>query len=165
MSWVSRVNAETPLEAVLGQRPELLSRYRTFYRTLWHDGAVPRRVLELTRLRIAAIHDCEAEWAVRDAEVAVGDADLAALRAGDFSGFEAAEQAALQVAELMPYAHHQIEDADVQAIERALGSTGAVGLLTALAFFDVTCRLKLVLGVEARPCAFDDPPLRRGALV
>ncbi|HEX7034180.1 MAG TPA: carboxymuconolactone decarboxylase family protein [Pseudomonadales bacterium] len=106
MSWRALADAPTPVERVLGLRPELLAGYRRFYRTLWRSGTVPRRILELTRLRIAAIHDCEAEWAVRDRHAGVDAAELDALRRGDDARFSAAERAALAVAEQMPYAHH-----------------------------------------------------------
>ena len=165
MSWIDAVEAETPLEAVLGQRPELLNRYRTFYRTLWEDDLMPRRLLEICRLRIAAIHGCAAEWAVRDAQVALSEDAVQALERGEFSRFDDAEQAALAVAEQIPFAHHQISDADVAALKAALGEPAAVGLLTALAFFDVTCRLKLVLDVDELPAELEAPPLLNGALV
>jgi alkylhydroperoxidase family enzyme len=165
MSWISSTDAATPWEAVLGVRPELLSRYRAFYEQLWRDELVPRRVLELCRLRIAAIHDCDAEWVVRDTAVSVSEREHDALEKGEFSGLSADERAALTVAEQIPYGHHQISDADVQGLEKAFGAPGAVSLLTALAFFDVTCRLKITLGVAALPAALIDPPLLNNALV
>lgn len=165
MSWIDAVEAGTPLEAVLGQRPELLQGYRAFYQTLWDDERVPHRLLELCRLRIAAIHGCGQEWAVRDAHVVLDAAALAALEQGQFSGFEPAEQAALAVAEQIPYAHHQISDEEVAALKAAVGEPATVALLTALAFFDVTCRLKLVLDVDELPAQLESPPLLKGALL
>jgi len=149
MTWISATDAATPLEGVLGQRPELLARYRDFYASLWSEGLVPRRILELCRLRIAAIHDCEAEWRLRDAAVALSDAEQQALRRGDFAGFDAVEQAALALAEQTPFAHHGITDEQVAAVTAALEPKGTVTLLTALSFFDVTCRWKLVFGLPA----------------
>jgi hypothetical protein len=165
MSWIRETDADTPLERVLGQRPELLTRYRRFYQALWQDGSVPRRLLELTRLRIAAIHDCDAEWLIRDAGAGVDADELEALAAGRFDAFTESERAALAVAEQMPYAHHQISDADVAVLQRRLGPAAAVTLITALAFFDVACRLKLVLDIDAEGAALDAAPLRRGALI
>jgi hypothetical protein len=165
MSWIAPAPGGSPLEHVLGHNPELLARYRAFYQALWRDGPVPRRVLALCRLRIAAIHGCEAEWQVRDAGAGIAETELDALARGDFSAFVEAERAALGVAEQMPYGHHQIGDAEVAALERLLGTPAAVTLLTALAFFDVACRLKLVLGVEPVRLETDAPPLCRGALV
>lgn len=165
MSWITVPDQPASLEAVLARRPELVSRYREFYRSLWTEGLLPHRILELTRLRIAAIHDCEQEWALRDAAVALHDDELDRLRRGDVAAFSADEQAALALAEAMPFAHAQISDAEVAQAQRRFGAPGAVTLLTALAFFDVTCRLKIGLEVASLPGAYSDPPLRDGALI
>ena len=164
MTWINRKDAATALESALAHRPELLERYRAFYGSFWEDGLVPRRTLELCRLRIAAIHDCQAEWLVRDPQAGVAPAELANLRSGSFTAFAPAEEAALQLAEQLPFAHHQITDAQVAAVKGALGEAGCVSLLTALAFFDVSCRLRLALDLAAEPVEFDQPPLRDGAL-
>jgi hypothetical protein len=165
MTWIAELDAPTPFESVLRHRPELLTRFRAFYATLWSADLVPRRVLELCRLRIAAVHDCEPEWVIRDAGVALDERALDELRAGRFGGFAAAEQAALAVAEQMPYGHHQVTDEEVARLEGAFGAQGTVALLTALAFFDVVCRLKLVLDVAPQPAALNAPPLLGGSLL
>ena len=165
MSWLGTVTAPTPFEAVLGQRPELLERYRAFYTTLFDPSRVPGRVLELCRLHVAAIHDCAAEWRIRDARVALTDDELASLASGEFTQFDGVERAALEIAERMPYQQHAIDDAQVAAVQAALGPAGTVALLTAIAFFDATCRLKLVLDVESVEVVLQRPPLRDGALV
>jgi alkylhydroperoxidase family enzyme len=149
VSWISGAPQPSTLDAVLGERQALAARYRRFYRSFWTEGLIRRRVLELTRLRIAAIHDCAPEWAQRDADVRLTDRELQALRQGDFLDFPEDEQSALGLAELMPFAHHQISDEQVADIDRRFGSPGAVTLLTALAFFDVNCRLKIVLDVQS----------------
>lgn len=147
MTWLRQTDdAHTTLEGVLSLRPELLSRYQTFYATFWEDGLVPARTLELCRLRIAAIHECDAQWLIRDADVGLSDHELGQLRSGRFDGYSSEEQAALAVAEQIPYQHHQISDDDIQALEQTLTPAGAVSLLTAIAFFDVSSRLNLVLG-------------------
>jgi len=143
----------------------LLRRFRAFYGALWSDDRVPRRVLELCRLRIAAIHGCEAEWVIRDARVALEPEALAALREGRFAAFSPAEQAALAIAERLPYAHHQVTDEHVAELSGSYGAAGAVALLTALAFFDVIGRLKLVFDVAPEPAGLEAPPLRGGSLI
>ena len=165
MSWIETIPAPTPFEGVLGLRPELLARYRTFYASLWNDARVPRRTLELCRLRIAAIHDCQQEWQARDAAAPCNDLELAALGRGEFARFTADEQAALAIAEQMPFGHHNISDAEVERVRVALGSAGAVALLTAIALFDVSCRLKLTLDVDVRAMVMDHAPMLQGALV
>ena len=164
MSWIDATQAPTALEAALAHRPELLARYRAFYGSFWADGLVPRRVLELCRLRVAAMHDCEAEWLLRDAEVNLDADEQERLRAGEVEGFTGPERAALALAEQIPYGHHQVTDAQVELATAAFGEPACVSLLTALAFFDVTCRLRLVLDLPAEPGVLDAPPLSNGAL-
>lgn len=165
MGWITQTEADTPMEAVLGQRPELLERYRAFYQTFWEDGLIQRRTLELCRLRIAAIHDCAQEWSIRDAQVGLDDVELAALKSGEWSLFSAAEQVALNIAEQIPYQHHQITDEQMNDADRELTTAGAVSLLTACAFFDVNCRLRIVLDVDEQSAELTQAPLQRGALV
>ncbi len=145
MALVDILPAGSALEGVLAHRPELLTRYRTFFQSFWQDELVPRRVLALCRLRIAFIHDCEAEAAVDDPHVVLSEAERDALRTGTFEDFDAAEQAALQLAEYMPFAVHGIADEWAQAADAHFGHSGCVALLTAIAFFDVSCRMKKVL--------------------
>ena len=42
---------------------------------------------------------------------------------------------------------HDIQDNDLLPLREVLGAAGSVQLITALAFFDVECRLELVSGV------------------
>ncbi|MFK7912883.1 MAG: hypothetical protein AB8B93_03125 [Pseudomonadales bacterium] len=154
VSWLLH-NAAQPQAALLGQRPELMERYRAFLETLWVEGHVPLRLLHLCRLRIAAIHGAVSAWnpvPLPDLEAPLEGAALAALSRGptadDAALFTLAEQAALQVAELIPHGQHQITDAQVAALQTALGNPAAVALLTALAFFDVNTRLGLSLGLQ-----------------
>jgi len=133
------------LEPVLGQRPELWSRFEKFYTSLWNSGYIDRRVLELCRLRVAAIQDCAAEWDYRTPDVYLADSEIDGLRRGDFSAFDHCERAALTVADKIPFQHHEITDAEVRAVESAYGPAASVALLTAVAFFDVRCRWHLAL--------------------
>lgn len=165
MSWIDGVEAGTPIDALLGLRPGLLARYKAFYSALWEDDLLPRRLLELCRLRIAEIHGCAQERTVRDAAVGLSDLEEAALRTGDPAAFAAPEQAALARAEQFPFEHHGISDAAVDWAKTQLGAKAIVALLVALAFFDVSCRWKLAFDLETQPVRTDHPPLNEGALV
>jgi len=145
MSTPTSTPVDANLELTLGKRPELWSRFQSFYAALWADGHVSRRVLELCRLRVAAIHGCAAEWEYRTADVFIADTDVAALQRGDFQPFDHCEQAALQIAEKTPFQHQAITDAEVKAVENGYGPAATVALLTAIAFFDVRCRWHLTL--------------------
>ena len=165
MSWMPSAGDSPPLEGLFAHRPELMTRYKAFYSALWDEGLVPRRVLELCRLRIAAIHDCAAEWAVRDAGIVLDEAEAAALKHGDLAGFTASERAVLVVAEQFPFQHHGVSDADVAAAAETFGEAGTVALMVALAFFDATCRWKLAFDLDEWPVELESPPLHQGALV
>ena len=147
---IEALPAASELEGVLAHRPELQARYRAFMQSVRGDGNVPARVLELCRMRIAQLHECAAELELSDPAAPVNTSERQQLAEGQFDAFTEAEQAALEIAEVIPYAHHQLSDAQVQRADAALGHAGCVALLTALAFFDVNCRLKLTLGFDAR---------------
>lgn len=160
MSWVAQSDEPATFDALLERCPELLDRYRAFYRSFWSEGLVPRRILELTRLRIAAIHGCPQEWEARDAGVALSRRERESLRNGDFSAFTEDEQALLSLAELIPFAHHQISDNQVAELSRRLGPSGTVAALTALAIFDARCRLEIVLDAATAPGPLTAPSLQ-----
>jgi alkylhydroperoxidase family enzyme len=133
------------LEPLFASRPELWTRFQTFHDSLWTSGHISRRVLELCRLRMAAIHDCAGEWNFRTSDVFLSEPETAALRCGDFSAFDHCERAALELTEKLPFQHHDITDMEVKAVEDGYGSAATVALLTAIAFFDVRCRWQRVL--------------------
>ena len=146
---IEALPADSEFEGVLAHRPELQTRYRAFMQSVRGDGNVAPRTLELCRVRIAQIHGCDAELELTDAAAPLTAAEKEQLADGRLDGFTDGEQAALAVAEMMPYAHHQLDDATVRRADALLGHAGCVALLTALAFFDVNCRLKLTLGFDA----------------
>ena len=164
MSWINGIEAATPIEGLLGHRPELLSRYKAFYSALWEDGLLPRRVLELCRLRIAAIHGCAQESVVRDSEVTLSPSEVAALNDGDLGGFTPAEQSALAIAGRFPFDHHAVDDAAVGKAKAEFGSRATVALMVAFAFFDVTCRWKLAFDLDVQAALVTNPPLSAGSL-
>ena len=151
MSWLDG-NEDSPasLAAVLQARPALLERFETFYDTLCDSEAVPVRTRELCRLRIAAIHGCEAEW---NEASGIGADDRQAIASNALQDFSDAERAALDLAEALPFNHHGLRDEQVAAVRTHLGEAGTVALMTQCAFFDVVCRWKLTFNVqtEANP--------------
>jgi|SRR5271156_3356465 len=135
----------TPMEQVLGRNAHLLAAYRDFYGTLWDDDVLPARLLELTRLLIAKEHFCDAEFAIRHSDAGVSDSEVDRL--GEWRSIDSlssAEQAALTYAQQIPWSHHQITDAEVDAVKAELGDAGFVALNFAATFFDANCRLRLL---------------------
>ncbi len=160
MSLIPPLPAASDLEGMLAHRPQLLHKYRAFYLGLWEQEWVPRRVLELCRRRIAAIHDCSAELALHDPAVELSAPEQAALVRGDFSRFSPAEQVALALSERIPHNVHGIADEQVRHAARLWGNPGCVTLLAALAFMDVNCRFKQVLGVSVALGPLDKEHIR-----
>ena len=114
-------NNAPDLESVLDARPELLAKYKAFYTNLCTDENVPHRVRELCRLRVAAVHGCDAEWQLRSANVTIDEEELTALRAGKLQSFAPSEQAALSIAQTLPFGQHELSDDQVTAARSHLG--------------------------------------------
>ena len=152
-----------PFEGWLEQRPELRRLYKRFYGALWDEGLLPRDVLELCRLRIARMHECEAELAVRDVEAGITDEQLDRLETFESADcFSDAQKAALRIAEKMPYAHHAILDEEYEHLRRYFDEPQVVALTVALALIDTNCRLRLVF--ELPPSPSTDPASVAGPL-
>ncbi len=159
MSWLQRVaDAPSAFEGVLGLRPELLQLYRAFYSTLWKPDLVPAGLIELCRLRIATVHACDAELAIRHANTGVTDEQVAVVT-GWYTAtcFSPVERAVLAFAEKIPWQHHGVTDDDVDALRSHLTDAQVVALTVAAAMFDANCRLRLVFDVETRPLVADAP--------
>jgi alkylhydroperoxidase family enzyme len=135
MNWLG--NEGESFEQVLALRPELQRKYTSFLESITSSGDVPVRVFNLCRARVQQIHGREVSGVTAEE---AGD-----LERQDLSRFTDAEQKALAAAERIPFQHHMLADDEVSAISNAFGEAGCVALLTALAFFDVTCRLNAAI--------------------
>lgn len=58
--WAARLRADeqNDILRVFGHNAELFKRWNEFYGPIMRDGAVPMRVKELMRLRIARLNEC-----------------------------------------------------------------------------------------------------------
>lgn len=165
MQLVTPTGEGTPFEQILGHRPDLLDAYRDFYGTLWDAHVLPESLLELLRLRIAQQHDCASELAIRQEGSDVDDAKLAELeRWQESDAFSPLERAALTYADQIPWGHHQITDARVEAIKAEIGDSGFVAVAFAATFFDANCCLRELFGVPAAPTVVDQPASSSGVL-
>ena len=112
---------------------KLFDKYKKFIDSTTESHDIPVGILEACNSRIRQIHGFE-----------LGDNSIN----GDLSLTENfLKPAALAVAEKIVFSVHDIEDSDLDALKKALGESGCVQLITALAFFDVECRLELASGV------------------
>ncbi len=121
----------------LALRPALQTKYAAFLDAIESSDTVPERVFLLCRARITQIHGQQAQG--------ISAEDASALQSQQLETLSLSEQTALAAAEKIPYQHHLLEDEEVEAIKLAFGEAGCVSLLTALAFFDVACRLNATM--------------------
>lgn len=129
--------------------PLLETRFRAFHESLSAADAVPARILDLCRRRIAAIHGLSDDLSGAAGRSSLDSSTRAALRKGNIDAFDQEARIALALAEKIPFNHHDVGDQEVEAARSAFGERGAVALLTALAFADVFCRLQIVLRVSS----------------
>lgn len=166
MSWlVTRPETASAFEDVLALRPDLLEGYRAFYGSLWDDELLPSRLLELCRLRIAALAGCEAEAAITHAGSGVTALEREVLARREIPDSTSdLERRALAIASKVPFEIHGLEDDGLAALREALGDDGLVALMVALPLFDANCRLRLVLEVGPVYNEVSLPASRSGTL-
>ncbi len=149
---MSPAGSATPFDAVFGLRPNLYAAFRDMSAVFWEQRLVDPVILELCRLRIAQLHGCRSELALRYAparDAGLGEAKIAALEHhAEDPRFTREERACLVLAERFASDPHAIGDADAAAVVGALGEDAAVGLLLALALFDGFARFRVMLGIE-----------------
>ena len=121
MAWMST----SELNSTLALRPPLATKFTSFMEALGSDGSVSQEILDLCRRQVLWVHGLESNQPDPKTE---------------------ADRAALVVAEKMPYGHHDISDDNVDSLKEHFGEAGAVNLLTAIAMFDATTRMQLVVG-------------------
>jgi alkylhydroperoxidase family enzyme len=106
--------------------PEFLEQYLAFYYP-WHSNAeeaagvakLSPRLKELVRLRIALLNGCQTCQAARLAPETIPEEQATGVWASDFAespDYSPAERAAMDFAERMALEHHEIGDADIEAL-------------------------------------------------
>jgi alkylhydroperoxidase family enzyme len=152
MSWLDTVPADTQLEAVLRTDAPLFDRFRDFAARIWSEGLVDPVVLELCRLRIATLHNCRAELVLRyEPAIAAGldEAKIAALPQYSTSErFTEHERACVALAEQFAMDAHLITDDDFARAAADCSPAEMSALVTSIAFFDGSIRIRLMLGIE-----------------
>ena len=143
------INTTTPVPDLLdalGLHSGMAAGYRDFLLSLDNIAEVPRRVLNLCALRVAAIKGGTEPWLQRNPDHELSEVDVAALVKGEFAGFTGDEQAALSLTEKLPLAWHTLTDVEVAGVNAAFGARGTVALMSAIAYYDVNDRLEATLG-------------------
>ena len=146
MTWLTTA-ADGSVGSLLALRPELAERYATFRNLIYDEHLVDPVVLELCRLRIAAMLGDVAATAAPTPGVNVPAELIAALASWPTDPqFSPLHKAALGVAELFVIDAHAVSDEQIAGLEGLLGAAGVVALTTALGLFDGESRMRLTLG-------------------
>ena len=116
------------------QLPEkIFDKYKKFIDSTIESHDIPVGILEACDSRIRQIHGFEVDHKSSSGDLSLTENFL--------------KRAALAVAEKIAFSVHDIEDSDLDPLKKAFGEAGCVQLITALAFFDVECRLELASAV------------------
>jgi len=153
MTWLAATGSGTSdFERAFALRPELFAAWRDFAELFWSRRLVDPVVLELCRLRIAAMLDARAALALRRPEARDAGLDESRIAALDSwwksDRFSDVERACLRFAEQFALDPKEISDADAAAVVAALGDAGMVAFVEALAIFDGFARFERFLDAE-----------------
>jgi AhpD family alkylhydroperoxidase len=100
---------------IIAHRPEIAAALGAVTEAINHQGTLPRRLVELIRLRIAFHNQCRSCMAIRYEEAVVDgvteDLVCSLERPADADGLTDAERAALRFADLFATNHLAIDDA------------------------------------------------------
>jgi hypothetical protein len=162
MTWLGTEGpGTTPFQRVLGLRPELQPLVNEYLAVAW--AASDPVVLELCRLRIAALHGDRSQQRLRhDTAVAAGltEQHVAALpQHHDSPLFTDHQRRCIAYAEQYVIDVHGITDAEAAAIRAETGDDGFVAFTVALGLFDGLGRMRLALGLD------DDTPDEDGPIL
>lgn len=133
----------------LAHRPEMLKNFLPFYASV--GRSLDRKLYELIYIRVSLInqcHYCTQHHLASSKRVGLTAEDWAALKAGDYSRYNAKEQAALTYVEKLTRTPHEITDADFAPLKKEFSEPEIVDihLLTGLA--NLTNRFTDPMGLE-----------------
>jgi alkylhydroperoxidase family enzyme len=153
VTWLAGAGpVATPLEAVSALRPALGDLLGAFASGLWTHASVPPVLVELCRLRTAALLGVAAEARSRHAvarDAGLDETRIAALsRWATHPGFSPAERAALALTEQLLADPGGVTPAQRAAVAESLGDGGLVVLLQAITVHEGLARLAAVLALE-----------------
>lgn len=145
MSWVSSGDDS---RAVVGALPALAATFDPLYRALWSQAHLPPATLELCRLRLAQLHQCDVEWQRSEVDIPAGKRD--ALRNWDSDRqFSDAERACLAFTEVYAMDAQAVTDELASAVKEHFNDAGLVLLVEALGILDGMTRLSVLWQLPA----------------
>ncbi len=149
MSWLQSAGG-SDFKSVFSLRGNLFEDYKSFYNLFWSRALLPWHVMELTRLRVAQLHDCKSELSLRYRfEGAPTELKIGALSHWHKdASYSEVDRACLEIAELFVQDPHAISDEMTERAKAEIGDAGLVALMEWLALGDGFCRFQLMTGVS-----------------
>lgn len=147
---------------VFDAHPEFLEQYLRFYYP-WHTNAddaadvakLTPRMKELVRLRIAVLNGCKTCQAARLSSDTISEDQATGIWADDFAAnpeYSPAERAAVEFAERMAVDHHEIGDADLEALHEHFDDAEILELMMMAGQYIGFGRTLAILQLETVSC-------------
>jgi alkylhydroperoxidase family enzyme len=138
----------TSVTVELGASPDIEDAFHSVWEALGHQNHLPPALLELARLRLAAMHRADDEMAMRSPwATGLSEQKAASTLAGNWHrdpNFNASDRAILAFTEVYAQGAEFITDELAADVKDHFGDTGLVCLIEALGFIDARIRLALV---------------------
>ena len=137
------------VQKALAHRAEMLKNFLSFYASA--GRSLDRKLYELIYLRVSLINGCRycAQHHVASSKrVGLTAQDWAALRAGNYSGYNEKERAALTYVEKLTRAPHEIKDEDFDELKKYFSDPEIVDIHMLAGLANLTNRLTDPLGLE-----------------
>lgn len=136
------------------KNPQLLEAYLSFYYP-WHRndglGTIPARLKELVRLRIATLNGCKTCKAARLDPTVTEEEASSGVDSSDYA-FSECERAAINFAEKMAIAHHDIDDDDIRALREHFSEAEMLELMMMSGQYIGFGRMLAILQLEETVC-------------
>jgi alkylhydroperoxidase family enzyme len=140
MNWIGTGNDR---QSTMQELPDIAASFTQLYQSLWMQPHIPAATLELCRLRLAQLHQCEAEWQREDYVLRASRRDALSRWDSD-DQFTDAERACLAFTEVYAMDTQAITDEHADAVKSHFGDAGLVLLVEALGILDGMTRLSLL---------------------
>jgi len=137
------------IQKALAHRPAMLANFLGFYASV--GRSLDRKLYEAVYLRVSLINGCFycSQHHIQGAKrVGVTAEALKALKDGNYSGFTAAEQAALRYAEKLTRQANSATDADFTELKKHFSDEQIVDLHMLIGLVNLTNRVTDPLGLE-----------------
>jgi len=137
------------VQKILAHRPAMLKAFLAFYASV--GRSLERRLYEMVYIRVSMINGCRyclQHHLAASKRVGVTPEEWARMHAGDYSGFTAKEQAALNFAEKLTRESRQVGDADIASLRAHFTEEQIVDLDLLVGLANLTNRFTDPLGAD-----------------